>query len=113
MLRQQIETLENNQVTWQGPVWPNQNASLTITEDAPQPGEETQPPPWRTSLALTLPQLGDIRAELTARGSTLSISIACSETESARILDSELRGLDAGLRAAGLEPLALKVTSDG
>ena len=111
MLRQQIDTLENNRLTWQGPVWPNQNASLTIAEEAPQPGEEQEPPPWRTSLALTLPRLGDIRAELAARGPTLSIAIACGEGESARVLDSELQGLDAGLRAAGLEPLTLKVTS--
>jgi len=111
MLRQQIEALENNQVTWQGPVWPNQNASITIAEEAPQPGQETEAPPWRTSLALTLPRLGDIRAELVARGSTLNISIACGEIESARVLDTGLQGLDAALRAAGLEPLLLKVSS--
>ncbi len=113
MLRQQIDTLENRQVAWQGPVWPNQNASLTITEEAPPPGHETEAPPWRTSLALALPHLGDIRAELVARGATLSISIACDNTESARVLDSGLDGLDKGLRAAGLEPIALKVSSDG
>ncbi len=111
MLRQQIDALENNRLTWQGPVWPNQNASLTIAEEEPRPGEEAAPLPWRTSLALTLPRLGDIRAELVAQGPTLSISIACGETDSARVLDSELPGLNAGLRAAGLEPLTLKVTS--
>jgi len=111
MLRQQIETLENRQLAWQGPVWPNQNASLTIAEEAPQPGHETEAPPWRTSLALALPRLGDIRAELVAQGATLSISIACDNAESARVLDSGLDGLDKGLRAAGLEPIALKVTS--
>jgi len=111
MLRQQIDALENNRLTWQGPVWPNQNASLTIAEEEPRPGEESAPLPWRTSLALTLPRLGDIRAELAAQGPTLSISIACGESDSARVLDSELQALEAGLRAAGLEPLTLKVTS--
>ena len=111
MLRQQIDALENNRLTWQGPVWPNQNASLTIAEEDPRPGEEAAPLPWRTSLSLTLPRLGDIRAELVAQGPTLSISIACGESDSARVLDSELQGLDAGLRAAGLEPLTIKVTS--
>lgn len=111
VLRQQIDALENNRLTWQGPVWPNQNASLTIAEEEPRPGEEAAPPPWRTSLALTLPRLGDIRAELVARGPTLSISIACGDSDTARVLDSELQRLDAGLRAAGLDPLTLMVTS--
>jgi hypothetical protein len=117
MLRQQLETLESQRILWAGQVWPGQEASLTIAEEAPEHSHgdsgADEAPAWRTSLAITLPQLGDIRAELVARGATLKIAITCGADPSAGLLKAKLPQLDERLRAAGLQPLELTVTGHG
>jgi hypothetical protein len=117
ILRQQLETLETRHIAWQGPVWPGQQASLTIAEeraeDSRQEGETPHQPTWRTTLDLALPQLGRIHAELVACGDTLEISISAPEPDSARLLQSGLPALDERLRTAGLQPLCLRVTNRG
>ena len=109
MLRQQIDALESSRIGWQGPVWPHQTASLTIAEEAPRRGEEAEGSRWKTNLAIDLPRLGDVRAELAVRGVSLTIAISCGDQESARTLAAQLQKLDQGLRGAGLQPLALTV----
>ena len=115
LLRQQLETLESQRIAWAGQVWPGQTASLVIAEEQRKNPEAEQEPSseWRTRLALSLPKLGDIRAELVAHGTTIKISIGCRESESATLLQSELPQLEERLRAAGLEPQTLTVAGHG
>jgi len=111
LLRQQLEALETGKIIWSGQVWHGQTAAIVIAEETPpQREQDSEPPSWRTNLALELPKLGDIRADLAVRGQMLTISIACDAKDSARILQSELTGLGKSLRAAGLKPLSLTVT---
>jgi len=113
LLRQQLETLETGKIIWSGEVWHGQTAAIVIAEETPpQREQDSEPPSWRTNLALELPKLGDIRADLAVRGQMLTISIACDAKESASTLQSELTGLGKSLRAAGLQPLSLTVTGD-
>lgn len=112
LLRQQLETLETGKILWNGQVWQGQAAAIVIAEEKPaQREQDAQALSWRTALSLTLPKLGDIRADLALRGETLTISIACGAKDSAHLLQSELKGLGKSLRAAGLEPLSLTVAS--
>lgn len=106
MLRQQLETLETRQIAWQGPVWPGQEATLTIADEPASyaDGQAT----WRTSLDLSLPQLGTIHADLVATGEALTICVA-APIASARILRSGLPALDEQLRTAGLHPQSITV----
>lgn len=112
LLRQQLETLESQRIAWAGQVWPGQTASLVIAEEPPKHHETEQEPSseWRTRLALSLPNLGDIRAELAVHGAALKISIGCRASESASRLQADLPHLEERLRAAGLQPLKLTVT---
>jgi hypothetical protein len=113
LLRQQLETLETGKILWNGQIWPGQAAVIVIAEEPPQQREQdAQAPSWRTSVSLTLPKLGDMRADLALSGQTLTISIACDAKNSARMLQSELPGLGKSLRAAALEPRSLTVTGN-
>jgi hypothetical protein len=112
ILRQQLETLESRQIAWQGPVWPGQQATLVIAEDSPSRSEGQATPVWRTTLDLSLPQLGAVHADLMATGEMLTICVAAPDTETARILRSGLPALDELLRSAGLRAQSLTVTHD-
>lgn len=117
MLREQLEALETRRIAWQGHVWPGQRASLAIAEERaeedPQEGETAHQPTWRTMLDLVLAQLGGIHAELVACGDAIRISIRAPEPASVRLLQSGLPALDERLRAAGLQPLRLRVMNRG
>lgn len=122
VLRQQLEVLESRQIAWQGPVWPGQEASLTIIEESTEEGSgdggEDQASraggqaTWRTTLDLSLPQLGTIHADLVATGEALAISVAAPDAETARILRSGLPALEELLRAAGLCPQSITAAHD-
>lgn len=113
MLRQQLETLETRQVAWQGPVWPDQRASFAITEEPPAQSDGQEAATWRTTLDLSLPQLGAIHADLVARGDSLTISIAAPLAQTTHILRSGLPGLSELMRTAGLRPQSLTVADHG
>lgn len=117
MLREQLEALETRRIAWQGQVWPGQRATLAIAEERaeedPQEGETAHQPTWRTTLDLVLAQLGGIHAELVACGDAIRISIRAPEPASVRLLQSGLPALDERLRAAGLQPLRLRVMNRG
>jgi hypothetical protein len=112
ILRQQLETLETRQFAWQGPVWPGQQVTLTIAEDPASHADGQGSASWRTTLDLSLPQLGAIHADLAAAGETLTISIAAPDSGTARILRSGLPALDERLRSAGLRPHSIMVAGD-
>ena len=75
-VRMQLEALESGQIRWQGEPWPRQRALIEINADdgAPAPAV-TKTPRWKTRVALTLPRLGRVEAEITLSGDSVAVRV--------------------------------------
>ncbi len=66
--------------------------------------EQEQATPWETSLALTLPKLGQVRASLSLKGARVDLQIETDSEATVRVMDEGQGELQDQLLAAGLEP---------
>lgn len=105
IVQQQLQSLMQGQVLWEGLLWPGQTARWSLR---PEPDGSTAQGPtaaqrnWSTQIDLDLPQLGVVQARLQLRGNQVDVTLLRSETAQQRI-DPALPQLQAALRAAGLE----------
>jgi hypothetical protein len=113
ILRHQLDAMETHALNWQGPVWPNQTASLTICEDPPASKQDPVETTWRTTLRLELPHLGNLRIDLASCGKSVSASIAAVSDAAARALQTGLPSLDDRLRTADIRPAQITVANHG
>lgn len=83
IVREQLDTLDLRRVHWHGEVWPQQPAQLEIAAEAQRhehAGEDSSDTPdtpcWRSTLRLTLPQLGvvEVHIGMDAQGTDISVS---------------------------------------
>ena len=76
LVQQQLETLDTRQIVWTGQVWPDQSLEWRIEEEPrhDQAGVEA-PSTWKTSLRLTLPQLGEMTATLSIVGNDVRLTL--------------------------------------
>lgn len=110
LMRQQLDALEMNRVVWSGALWPEQNAEVTITEDAPYHDAPAAETIWRARVSLKLPHLGAMRADLSLRESTLSVSIGCGDERTAERIGAGLPQLRERLEATGFAHNELRVS---
>ncbi|MBI4292292.1 MAG: flagellar hook-length control protein FliK [Betaproteobacteria bacterium] len=110
ILRRQLDALELNRVAWRGALWPEQNAEIVITEDTPYREAPAAEAIWRAKVSLRLPHLGDVRAELSLRESSLSVAIGCGDERSSERISADLPQLRARLDAAGFAHNDLRVS---
>lgn len=104
LLRQQLDVLENGHLHWQGEIWPGQAIEWdTVGEkmDEPEGDGATRYPVWKTSIRLSLPNLGYISAVLRLGESGIEVRLAATES-SAAILRAGAGHLVAGLDSAGI-----------
>jgi len=105
IVQQQLQSLMQGQVLWEGLLWPGQTARWSLRPDpdgsSAQGGAAAQRN-WSTQIDLDLPQLGAVQAQLQLRGNQVDVTLLRSETAQQRI-DPALPQLQAALRAAGLE----------
>jgi hypothetical protein len=83
IVREQLDTLDLRRVHWHGEVWPQQPAQLEIAAEAHRhedaDGEDGTDTPdmhcWRSTLRLTLPQLGvvEVHIGLDPQGADISV----------------------------------------
>lgn len=71
LVRQQLETLANQSVAWQGEAWPGAEMEWEVQRREPQEGDADQPDTWATRLKLNLPGLGEVQARLSLAGGQL------------------------------------------
>ena len=95
---------------WNGPIWSGQDASITIEPDQRRtPFEAPALNRWNATLRLTLPNLGQLNAQVDWSTPGLSIRIMASDADSATLLRSHsgelvdtLRSLEMRIQAIGV-----------
>jgi hypothetical protein len=104
LVRQQLDALATQNFSWQGQVWPGQEMRWEIEEDGTrreQTGEETSSN-WQTRLRLTLPNLGDVEAQIRLQGNQISVVLAAGSNEIRELLRTSTAALRSQLDDAGL-----------
>lgn len=109
----QLDAIANQQIVWQGQVWPGQAMDWRVEEQEARSGDEEGGARWRTELRLQLPVLGAMTARLDLNGEHLAIAIDVSggpvSLTTMRAGEDELRAM---LEARGLALDAFRVTDD-
>jgi hypothetical protein len=121
LVQQQLEALSTQNFSWQGQIWPGQEMRWEIDEDAArqgQAGDETAPQ-WSTRLRMTLPNLGEIDAQIRLQDNRVTLAMSTGSDETRTLMRSASLALRSQLDAAGitlasmgLEPIPPSV-SDG
>ncbi len=114
LIQQQLRTLDNHQLVWQGQVWPGQHMDWVVEERDAREGssEGEEPVNWNTKLRLQLPRLGTVSAALAFTASGLRINLAAADSATAETLKVAQGKLQNSLDAAGLQLLGLSVQRD-
>jgi hypothetical protein len=116
LLRQQLDVLENGHLQWQGEIWPGQTIEWDtvgekIDESEGDSDSTTRYPIWKTSVRLSLPNLGFISAVLRLDESGVEVRLAATES-SAAILRAGVGYLVAGLDSAGIRLSSMGIEAD-
>ena len=114
ILRQQLDVLENGHFQWQGEIWPGQAIEWdTVGEkmDEAEGDSTTRYPVWKTSVRLSLPNLGSISAVLRLGESGVEVRLVAAES-SAAILRAGAGYLVAGLDSAGIRLSSMGIEAD-
>lgn len=114
LVARQLEVLATGIFQWRGEAWAGVPMEWSLRERSGGQGAgETQAegaPGWSTTLALTLPQLGQVTFRLSLSGSKLRASVAANEHASAP-LRAGAGQLRQRLAAAGIEMPELAVSA--
>jgi hypothetical protein len=114
LLRQQLDILENGHLQWQGEIWPGQTIEWDTVRERMGESEDdttTRYPVWKTSIRLTLPNLGFISAVLRLGECGVEVRLAAAEA-SAAILRTGAGHLVAGLDSAGIRLSSMGIEAD-
>ncbi|PRD65298.1 flagellar hook-length control protein FliK [Malikia granosa] len=104
LLPQQLDTLEQRRLVWQGELWPGQPMQWELVQDKDpdrQAREPGQPAAWETVLKLELPQLGQVNATIRLQGEQAQVRLRVLDEVAAAALQADQTGLDDALAAAG------------
>lgn len=115
LVQQQLDALATQNFVWQGQIWPGQQMSWEIEENAGNEDKQANESGihWKTRLKLDLPGLGEIEATLSLRGGQqLEVSMTARDTASEQRLTTEAGSLSAQLEGAGLTLTRFSVQHD-
>ncbi|MBN8745479.1 MAG: flagellar hook-length control protein FliK [Thiomonas arsenitoxydans] len=105
VVQQQLQTLMQGQIVWEGLLWPGQTARWSLRPDPEDSSRRQGAAPersWSTQVELELPQLGPVQARLQLNGNRVDLLLRRSPQAQERI-DAALPQLRAALQSAGLE----------
>ena len=112
LVQQQLHTLENHHLVWQGQIWPGQQMQWEIQGEPEHQAQakEQDERQWSTEIELALPRLGDVHARLIFSESGLRLTLHAADpttlelfNRSLPILKDSLAGADIPLLAAVVE----------
>ena len=123
LVRQQLEVFETRHITWQGVVWPGQKVEWEIFEEKPadtdDPSEFNEsdepghaPAAWQTRLNLTMPNLGQVSANLRFDARGVEIRLTTASPVTAFMLRAGATPLANGLDSAGVNLRGMGVELD-
>ena len=101
---QQLEALATQNFSWQGQIWPRQEMRWEIDENAARNGQESDEtaPKWSTRLHLTLPNLGEVDAQVRLQGNQITLVMSSDNAEIRDLMRSSSFALRSQLDEAGL-----------
>lgn len=112
LVRNQLETLDSRQLTWLGELWPGQPLRWEVgADDGGHEAPEGQPG-WRTRLALELPQLGGVDADLALAAGGVRLTVRAHAPHAAELMRSCAPMLVQSLTAAGISPVHVQIACD-
>ncbi|MDD5297977.1 MAG: flagellar hook-length control protein FliK [Rhodocyclaceae bacterium] len=111
LVQQQLDAADSRTLIWQGQVWPDQNMEWRIEEDQSRAADEDtdQPKQWKTSLRLTMPNLGQLNAVLTLGPAGVSVTVATDQVDALR---QAAPGLADSLAALGVPAQSIQVIAN-
>lgn len=114
LVQQQLDTLENHQIVWQGQVWPGQQMHWEIDEDGAHASDEEsdQAPRWRTRLHLELPGLGGVTANILLDGQGVHVGFVADRDATVTRMRDDFTALASSMEAAGLRVAELQINPD-
>ena len=110
-IRSQLDVIEQRQVLWHGQAWPGQPLEWRIEEPPERGASPDEPTPWTTHLRLTLPQLGEVKAELSLSSGHVRVRLAAQTGATAGTLRDAQGTLTEALSHAGLVLTGFAVTT--
>ncbi len=104
VVQMQLDALATQNYSWQGQVWPGQEMRWEINEDDARRNEadETTATKWTTRLNLTLPNLGEISAQIRLQGNQIALALTSSNAETRTMMRTASVALRSQLDEAGL-----------
>jgi len=108
LVRQQLDVLANQAVTWQGEAWPGTPMEWEVQRDPYGGDPDSAVPAWATRLKLDLPRLGLVDARLNLAGDQLVLQVIAPH--SAAEIHEASDTLRSRLLAAGLTLSNLSVS---
>jgi hypothetical protein len=111
LINQQLATLEQQRVAWQGELWPGQPMEWEVSEDPPEKdGEPAAQSSWTSTVRFQLPTLGQISATIRLTGDRVHIQASTASEAAASSLRAHGSELADALAAVGspLDSLTVK-----
>jgi hypothetical protein len=111
IVSEQLSTLQNGQLLFRGDLFPGQQLDWSVTErEAERNKSGGRERNWETSVAITLPHLGHVSAELIFDGTHVLIKIDVENSKTLPILEKGKVRLIDQLEAAGLTPTDIHIS---
>lgn len=111
LVQQQLHTLEQHHLVWQGQVWPGQQMQWEIQGQPENQARQQDERQWSTEMELSLPRLGDVHARLVLAEGGLRVVLRAADRATAVLFNRALPGLGDSLTNAGV-PLAAAVVEE-
>ncbi len=108
LVRQQLETLEQQSIVWRGNLWPGQQAELVISGEPQTAEADPQTRVWRVQLTLDSALLGPVKADFALAGRALNLRLQGADA-AAPILRAGRAALTRALAAHALEVQPIQV----
>jgi len=108
LLREQVETLLTRIFHWQGSVWQDQKMEWEVEKKDSERDQESERS-WRTTLRLSLPNLGEVSATLTSSDAGISGRITTDSIATKNKMQQELKCLEERMAGSGLTLITMAI----
>jgi hypothetical protein len=102
LLREQVETLMTGIFHWQGSVWQNQEMEWEVAKHEGENDQDAENSCWRTTVRLSLPNLGSLSATLIFTGEGIHGRIITESAATRDEMKRELTSLERSMCDSGL-----------
>jgi hypothetical protein len=109
VVSEQLTTLQQGQLVLRGELFPGQPMEWTVAEREPEQQADQRERCWQTSIAIHLPHLGPLKAQLSLEGTSVAVKITAEQSESVAVLETGKSRLIEQLEGAGLKPAEMSI----